>query len=405
MPLDWYVAIAFMREFRAQTALTVAAVGVGVAVMVFLSALITGLQDRLVDQTLGTQAHVVLRPPEEVARPQLWPDDTAVARRVEKPPQRMRSIVDWPKVDRGLDDDPAVVASTPVAYGDAFAVRGSVNKPVVLLGVEPARLDKVIAIAPSMIAGGLDLDGREAVIGRELASDLGVGLRDKLRVEIPGGRAEIFTIGGIFDLGVKQVNERWVVIPLRAGQSLLDLPGGTNAIYLRVDRIFEAEEVARRLADRTGLVAESWMETNAQLLIALRSQSSSSYTIQFFVFVAVAMGIASLLVISVVQRSREIGILRAMGVPRSAIARVFVIQGALVGLGGSLVGVGLGAAMSLAFSRLVQNPDGSPTFPVALTPALFAAAAALATVTGVAAAVLPARRAARLDPVEALRRV
>src|SRR5690606_31287019 len=239
----------------------------------------------------------------------------------------------------------------------------------------------VIAISPALVGGDLAMTGREAVIGSELAADLGVSLRDKLRVEIPGGKAEIFVVRGIFDLGARQVNERWVLVPLRAGQSLFDLPGGTNAIYLRVDRIFEAEEVARRLADRTGLVAESWMETNAQLLIALRSQSSSSYTIQFFVFVAVAMGIASLLVISVVQRSREIGILRATGVPRSAIARVFVIQGALVGLGGSIVGVGLGAAMSLAFSRLVQNPDGSPTFPMALTPALFAAAAALATVT------------------------
>ena len=405
MPLDWYVALSFMRELRAQTMLTVTAVGVGVAVMVFLSALINGLQARLVEQTLGTQAHVVLRPPEEVARPQLEPKSSAILRRVEKPPQRIRWIVDWPKVDRGLQADPSVVATTPVAHGDAFAVRGSVNKPIVVLGVEPERLDQVIAIAPALVGGDLAMTGREAVIGSELAADLGVSLRDKLRVETPGGKAEIFVVRGIFDVGVRQVNERWVLVPLRAGQSLFDLPGGANAIYLRVDHIFEAEEVARRVADRTGLVAESWMETNAQLLIALRSQSSSSYTIQFFVFVAVAMGIASVLVISVVQRAREIGILRAMGMGRAQLARIFLIQGAVVGMVGSIVGCGLGSLLALAFSRWVQNPDGSPTFPMDLNLGLFGLAALLATLTGVVAAVLPARRASRLDPVEAIRGV
>jgi lipoprotein-releasing system permease protein len=147
------------------------------------------------------------------------------------------------------------------------------------------------------------------------------------------------------------------------------------------------------------------MQTNQQLLIGLRSQSSSSYTIQFFVFLAVAIGIASVLVVTVVQRTREIGILRAMGSPRRRIATIFVIQGGLVGFVGSLLGAALGAALAFMFGQLSQNPDGTAMFPIVLTARLIVSASGLATLTGILAAALPARQASRLDPVEAIRHV
>ena len=108
---------------------------------------------------------------------------------------------------------------------------------------------------------------------------------------------------------------------------------------------------------------------------------------------------------SVVQRTREIGILRAMGTPRGRISTVFVIQGAIVGFLGSVLGALLGAALSFLFARLAQNPDGTATFPIVLTGRLVLTASLLATVTGVLAALLPARTAGRLDPVEAIRHV
>ena len=125
--------------------------------------------------------------------------------------------------------------------------------------------------------------------------------------------------------------------------------------------------------------------------------------IRFFVTLAVALGIASVLVVSVVQRQREIGILRAMGTPRQRILAVFLLQGGIVGLGGSLLGTALGAALAVGFTRVARNADGSPLFPIVLQPELFVSSAALATLVGVLAAWLPARRAARLDPVEAIR--
>jgi lipoprotein-releasing system permease protein len=126
-------------------------------------------------------------------------------------------------------------------------------------------------------------------------------------------------------------------------------------------------------------------------------------TIRFFVGLAIAFGIAAVLVVSVVQKSKEIGILRAMGASRGQIMRVFLLQGAVLGLGGSLFGSVLGGAAILLWGALLKNPDGTPLFLLELDPRLFVASAVLATLTGLAAAVAPALRGARLDPVVAIR--
>jgi lipoprotein-releasing system permease protein len=125
--------------------------------------------------------------------------------------------------------------------------------------------------------------------------------------------------------------------------------------------------------------------------------------IQVFVILAVALGIASVLAVSVVQKSREIGIMRAVGTRARQVLRIFLIQGLLVGLVGSAGGVMTGIGLSLFFASLAKNPDGSATFPVALTWALYLRATAVATIVGVVAAWLPARRAARLDPADVIR--
>jgi lipoprotein-releasing system permease protein len=145
------------------------------------------------------------------------------------------------------------------------------------------------------------------------------------------------------------------------------------------------------------------MAANAELLTALRSQASSSAVIQAFVVLAVAIGIASVLVVSVIQRSREIGILRAMGMSRGRITRVFLLQGGLVGVGGSLLGSGLGAALAVGFGQAVTDASGAPLLPIVLDARLFLTSSAVATATGLLAALLPARRAARLDPATAIR--
>ena len=403
MPFEWVVALRFLREGRMQTALIVAGVTVGVAVVVFITALVNGLQASLVDRTLGSQAHVVIRPAEEVASPVIDRTATAVSARVEARAQRLRSIDQWESIFAALERQPGVVAASAMTSGPAFASRGTASKSVVILGIDPDRYRRIVAIEEDIVAGQFRVAGTDAVVGAELAKDLGVGVGDKIRLASAENREDVVTIAGIFDIGNKELNRRWVFTTIRLAQNLLALPGGVTNIDLRVADLFGADAVAGEIGARTGLLAESWMTTNAQLLAAFRNQNLTTGTVRVFVTLIVALGIASVLVVSVVQKQREIGILRAMGTSRRRVLTIFLLQGALVALAGSVAGGALAAVLVQVFSRVFRNADGSPVLTPELDPVLFLWTPAIAIATGVVAAVLPARRAARLDPVQAIR--
>ncbi len=404
MPFEWFVAIRYMRDARGQTALILAAVAVGVAVIVFLSALIGGLQASLIDKTLGSQPHVTLRVPREVPRPLVEPtEQRAIARQTEESPQRLRSIDQWPQIAATLERVPGVTAVSPAITGAGFAVRSDAKSPIVVRGVDAERFLAIIDVRERLIAGRFDLDGEAAVIGSKLASDLGVGLGDKIRITSTEGVDDLIAVRGIFTLGNDAIDGTWVIVSLHHAQALYALPGGVTTLELKVADVFDAERIATDARGLTGLRADSWMSINAELLAGLSAQSSSKDMIQFFVIVAVALGIASVLIVSVVQKSREIGILRAVGTPRRRILLVFLIQGGVLGVVGSIAGSALGAVFAKLFEGLVRDPSGAPRFPIQLGPSLFASSIALATGVGLLSAVIPARRASRLDPATAIR--
>jgi len=210
-------------------------------------------------------------------------------------------------------------------------------------------------------------------------------------------------VTALVDLGVKELNRRTVIVPLRAAQSLLGLPGGATTIDLTVDDVWAAQGLTEDLRRQLPYQLESWQESNAQLVSALNAQSVSTSLIRGVVLVVVVLGIASVLVVSVVQKRREIGILRAMGATRAQVLRVFLVQGAVVGAVGSVLGIALAVLMIWLFTTFVRGADGQPLFSISLPPLLALQVAVLATVCGVLAAIAPARRAAAMDPGQAIR--
>lgn len=402
LPFEWIAASRFLKEGRLQTLSTLAGIGIGVGVIIFMSAALSGQLANVVRRVLSAQAHIVLVPPQEVARPLRGPD-VAEAAIAQRPLQRVRSIDQWQRIIKEVAAMPAVSAVSPMASGSMLAVRGEATRSVTAQGVDPALYFRIVPLPDKIVAGTARLGADDILIGADLATDLGVRVGDKLNLTAGSGERATLTVSGILDLGSKGANMRTTYVALHTAQALLGLIGGVSSIDVTVRDIYAAEDVAQRISALTGVEADSWIKTNSQLYMAISAQVVANTTIRFFVGLAIAFGIAAVLIVSVVQKSKEIGILRAMGASRGQILRVFLLQGAVLGALGSLIGSALGAAAIVLWGVLVTNPDGTPLFPLELDPELFIAAAILATLSGLVAAYVPALRGARLDPVAAIR--
>jgi lipoprotein-releasing system permease protein len=397
------VATRFLREGRMQTLLIIIGVAAGVAVVAYISALITGLQKNTLDKTLGAQAHVTLSEREDVVTPAAAPSaGTSVLTQTQARAQRLRSIANWQPLVPLLEALPGVAAVSANVAGAGLALRGEATKSIALVGVDLERYDRIVHLRSKVVAGVARLGPGEAIIGRELAADLGVRVGDRISLAT-GDVSDSVRVTALVDLGVRELNRRSVFVPLRAAQSLLGLPGGATSLELTLDDIWSAERIATELAQRLPYKVESWQQANSSLVSALNAQSVSTGVIRAVVMIVVVLGIASVLVVSVVQKRREIGILRAMGATQGQVLRIFLLQGAIVGAVGSTLGVLLAVGLIWAFSRLVKGADGLPLFVISLSPALALQVAGVATLCGVLAAVAPARRAARLDPAQAIR--
>ncbi|NCI79814.1 ABC transporter permease [Acinetobacter kanungonis] len=397
---EWTIAISFLREGRTQSIMITIGVAVGVAVIVFISALIQGLQSNIVERTLGTQAHIRLLSPDEVNHIVPPQAGTLQLLQEDKRAQRLRSINNWQQITETLDRLPILTAVSPVVSGPAFVQRGEAVESVALVGINLERYQKIIPLKQYIVSGQLQVSADNVLIGRQLAKDLGVQVGSKLRLDTGQQKNAVVNISGIFELGVRELDARYVYLDLKQAQSLLNLPGGVTVIDLTIHDIFQADQIAAQVGRLTSLKAESWIETNAQLMNAITAQSLSTNMIIVFVAISVAFGIASVMSVSVVQRTREIGILRATGATQSQILRVFLFQGAIFGLLGSVLGSVVSYGLIWGF-----NQFGPGLFYISISIKLIISALLLATLTGVLAAAVPSRRAAALDPVEAIRHV
>lgn len=407
LPFEWIVAIRFLREGRLQTLFIITGVAIGVGVIVFMSALLSGLQANFVRRVLSSQSHIQLVQPQQVTRPLRSgadaPQGQVEGAIVQPPLQQTKSIDQWQAIVAQVRSMPDVNVVSPVATGPVLVVRGNATRAVTVSGIEPESYFRIVDFSDKLLRGSLRMSGSDILIGNELSSDLGVDVGDKLHITAANGATSVLTISGVFDLGNKGANQRTTLTVLHTAQSLLQMPGGVTTIEVTLQDIYAAEVIAQRIAALTGVEADSWIKNSAQFFAAVKAQSTANTAIRFFVGLSVAFGIASVLVVSVVQKSREIGILRAMGISRAQILRLFLLQGGLLGLGGSLAGCAVGALSLVMWQRWARNADGTPLFLLEFDATMFGIALVLATLTGLLAALAPALRAARLDPVVAIR--
>ena len=402
MPFEIKVALRYLLSSRLQTLLILAGVAVGIVAYTFMAALINGLAVRLTDDVIGSIAHVTLEPLEEQPRQLDGDDGMRTLLAVQRTNERRPKLAGWrPIVERieAMDD---VVSVAPEVVGNGFFQRGEKVMPVGINGVEPGRESAIIDLEDGLVRGTVRLAPGDVLIGVRLADELGVTTGQRLRLNSERGRERTLTVRGIFDVGSANVNERLAFVELRTAQSLLELEGNITGISLKMRDIYAAPELARSLAASTGLDAKDWISENQRLQSALRSQGTTGTLIKFFSLLTILIGVASVLLLAAVRRRAEIGILRSMGVGKASIRRIFQLQGLLIGLLGSSLGAFGGWLFCVLLMTLTRRPDGSTALPV--DPALgeYGTAITLATVFSVLAAILPARAAAQVDPVEVI---
>ena len=403
LPFEWVLATRFLREGLLQTLFIIAGVALGVSVIVFMSALLTGLQGSIFKTLLDFQAQIVIKSPDEAPRNLRREPGVEYASRVQPRAQRPRSLDQWQKVRDTTLAIPGVLVVAPVIEDAAFIVRGDANIGVGLRGIESESYLRLIALQEKIIAGRAELSSTDVLIGSDLAKDLGLTIGDKLTLKAALGSSIVLFVAGIFDFGNQGQNKGAVYVALRTAQSLLGLPGAITSLWVKVAAPFDAETTAQQIAAQPGIQVESWIETNAEFFKALSGQTLSFFMIRLFVGLTAALGIASVLVVSVVQKSKEIGILRATGTTRRQILSVFLLQGALLGLLGSALGSLMGWGFLIAWRGFAVNDEGVPFFTLEAGPVLYLVVALGATAVGVLSALFPAQRAARLDPAVAIR--
>ncbi len=396
-----YAAKIAFRHFLSspgQGALLISGVALGVTVFIFMSALIGGLATLLTQRTVGSIAHVTLEMRER--SPGLIAPVHGAQLTVQKDLSRRDQIAVWQPFLPVIEALPGVTAVSPQIRGSAFLMRGQAIAPVGVIGVMPDRLSAIANVASAIVAGESRLPSDGILIGQKLAEDLGLYVGQAIMVRSDRQRERSFRVTGIFSLGIASADRQVVYMNFTTARALFDLPSGISRFELKVAAVADAPRLAERLERATGLKVKAWTEENAQLFEALDAQGRTGDIIKTFALLTIMIGIASAMLLSVMRRRSEIGIMRAAGVSRFFILQVFVLEGVFIGISGGVSGALLAWAALVPFPPIAQVQGGG--LPIDVGQGGFVIAVVLTTLASALASIIPARRAARLDPVEAI---
>ncbi|MDD4342986.1 MAG: ABC transporter permease [Eubacteriales bacterium] len=404
MKFELMVALRFLKESKGQTLLIMAGIIIGVSVQIFLSVLIGGLQKDLINSTVGDSPHIFISASENRPFSFITTGEGGVVVSKVTESRTLRNIISYNQILEDLNKDTRFSAVSPVVNQQAFVTRGGVQSTVSVKGIEIDNGDKIYKITQRLLEKEGELTGNNIYIGIGLSESTGLEMNSILELRSSLGSTAFYKVSGIFDFENQQLNDALVFMNLASAQSFFQMDGMISHIEMQIPQVFEAESITRDLSKNyPDYKLVSWQENNQQLLTALNSQSSSSYVIQFFVILAITLGIASVLAINVVQKGKQIGILKAMGATGGQASRIFILQGALLGFIGSLFGVVFGIALLEGFIIGTRSPGGDDLFPLTIEPGVLLFSVAIATSASIIAAAIPARKAALLDPIEVIR--
>jgi len=386
MGVSLKIAVRFLKSSKGQTIMIALGIAIGISVQVFIGSLISGLQSSLVNSTIGNSSQVT------------------VLSEVEDP--FIRDYEDLMFSLRGADS--RITNVSAVLDQPGIIINGDESESILIRGLNFAEADPIYNIQARLLEGRLPGQDGEVVIGRDLQQELNAQIGDRIEITVLGSQKQTFRLTGVFDLKVQTINKSWFLTTLNSVQTIFDKRGRVTSIEMQVDesQVFSADTIAAGLdnLNRNGeLKITNWKAQNEQLLSGLNGQSVSSLMIQVFVVISVVLGIASVLAISVLQKSKQIGILKAMGIRNAQASRIFLYQGLILGVIGGLLGVLFGFGLAYSFTIFAVRPDGTPVVALLIDPNFFALSFLIAVASSSVASLIPARRSSRLNPIEVIK--
>lgn len=383
MKLAFSIGMRFLKKSKGQTLLIIIGIVIGVAVQVFVGSLIDGLQFSLVDGTIGSQPHITIID-EEASETFTEADDL-----IEE-----------------LKEDERLTAVSKSFSRNGFILQDEDETSAVFLrGFEFEEADEIYNLEDALVEGKMPAGENEILIGTDFSENTGIEVGDAVEFIATANALEDLEVVGLFDLGVTSLNESWVISELETAQTIFEEEGQLSTIEMQVADVFTAGEIADEIEntiESDGLITTNWEDENESLLSGLMGQSISSIMIQVFVLIAVLLGIASVLAISGVQKSKQLGILKAMGIKDRTAGQIFLFQGFVLGSVGAIVGSAVGIGLMYGFSTFVLNPDGTALVPFYVDPQFVLISAGIAIVASTIAAFIPAKNSSKLNPIEVI---
>ena len=409
----FFVAMRQLWERKLLNGIAVGGVTLGVLVLIAMNGIMLGFQEKFTSAILKISPHVTLLDTE--LRPQTPLLERYLGKHVasavshESPSERQSQIKRPYEIVRALRTIPDVVAAAPQLSGMALVEFGGKTKSVDLRGIEVAAQDRVTPIHQYVKSGrlhDLDITSDAIILGSGIAQDLGLHVGDTVHAAAPGGKPLELKVVAIFEAEVPPVDKSRGYTTVRTAQSLLGRPDAISRIEIRLDDPGTAVRANQRMERVFGYDGESWQESNANFLAIFAMQNLVVRFVIGAILLVGGFGILAIQIMIVLQKQRDIAILRSVGLRRLDILLIFFVQGVIIAIVGGVLGDILGK-ISIHYLRMIPlKAEGlvkSDTFLVHEDPALYVWGIAFALLVGVVASFIPAFRGSRVEPVEVLR--